>query len=140
VPFQVDEFHVEEFQVEESKPIVFHVDEFQVEEFQVDEFHVEEFHVDESHDDAIVVVPVEQVAPGRQTSAGTPWLARPIGVEMLYVAPTSSCTIDPPCTIRARSARVYLTSSGLQSGCCWKRIAAAPATCGAANEVPLIFA
>jgi len=34
----------------------------------------------------------------------------------------------------------HLTLSGLQSGCHWKIIAAAPATCGAAKEVPLIAA
>jgi hypothetical protein len=34
----------------------------------------------------------------------------------------------------------HLTLSGLQLGCSWKRIAAAPATWGAANEVPLIDA
>ena len=30
--------------------------------------------------------------------------------------------------------------SGVQLGCCWRRSAAAPATCGAENDVPLISA
>jgi hypothetical protein len=34
----------------------------------------------------------------------------------------------------------HLTLSGLHAGCSWNRIAAAPAICGAENEVPLIEA
>ena len=107
--------------------------------------HEPDDHEADDHDaelqrDAIVPLSVRQVAPGAHTSAGTPWFARPAGVQMLTAAPTSSCTIVPDFTIRARSIRVYLIASGLQSGCCWKRSAAAPATCGAANDVPLIFA
>jgi hypothetical protein len=36
--------------------------------------------------------------------------------------------------------RTHLTLSGLYPGCHWKMIAAAPANCGAAKDVPLIEA
>jgi hypothetical protein len=38
------------------------------------------------------------------------------------------------------AVRSHLTLSGLHVGCSWKRIAAAPAICGAEKEVPLIAA
>jgi hypothetical protein len=38
------------------------------------------------------------------------------------------------------AVKSHLTLSGLHEGCSWNRIAAAPAICGAANDVPLIDA
>jgi hypothetical protein len=101
--------------------------------------HEAEDHEAESQLDAIVPLFVRHVVPGAQTRAGTPWFAAPLGHERLTVAPTSSWTIVPAWTVRARLTSAYLIWSGLQSGCCWNSSAAAPATCGAANDVPLIF-
>ena len=43
---------------------------------QLEELQLEELQLDESHFDAIVE-PERHVESGAQTSAGTPWLARP---------------------------------------------------------------
>jgi hypothetical protein len=55
-------------------------------------------------------------------------------------APRSSVPAVLPLTARAVWPRTHLTWSGVQAGCSWRRIAAAAATCGAANDVPLIIA
>ena len=57
--------------------------EFQLDEFQLDEFQLDEFQLEESQLEA-TVLPVRQVVPGAQTSAGTPWFARPGAPPRLY--------------------------------------------------------
>ena len=78
--------------------------------------------------------------PGPQTRAATPWFARPFALLRFATLHTESAVMSLRPRSFARSISAYLISSGLQSGWAWTMIAAAPATCGAANEVPLIVA
>ncbi|MFN2466690.1 MAG: hypothetical protein ABR521_00950, partial [Gaiellaceae bacterium] len=80
-PFQLDEFQLELFHDDEFQEELFQEDEFQLEEFQLELFQLDEFQEEEFHELEFqleaTVVPVRQSEPGAQTSAGTPWLARP---------------------------------------------------------------
>ena len=67
--------------------------------------------------------------PGAQTSAGTPWFARPGEPEMLYEEERLSELIDEALGLGPDFAiSAHLTLSGLHVGCAPKTIAAAPAT------------
>jgi hypothetical protein len=139
VEFQPEEFQLDEFQLDESQSVVaFQLDEFQLELFHEELFQLDEFQLDESQLEA-TVLPLRQALPGAQTSAGTPWFARP-GVparlyeELRLSEPVFESFGFAPCL----AISTHLTLSGLYSGCAWRMIAAAPATCGAAKEVPLI--
>jgi hypothetical protein len=84
VEFQLVEFQLEEFQLDESQSAEeFQLVEFQLDEFQLDEFQLDEFQLDEFHLEA-TVPPVRQAVPGAQTSAWTPWFARPGLPARLY--------------------------------------------------------
>lgn len=87
-----------------------------------------------------MVDPVRHVSPGGQTRAGTPWLDRPFATLTFTTELRKSEVSSPSRMVRAWSVRAYLIASGLQSGWSCMRMAAAPATWGAANEVPLIVA
>ena len=77
VELQLDELHDELLQLDESQSATaLQLEELQLEELQLDELQLDELQLDESHFEAIVL-PVRQVVPGAQTSAGTPWFARP---------------------------------------------------------------
>src|SRR5918999_1217069 len=82
-----------------------------------------------------------RVAPRRPNLAGCrPWLAAPGVPSYSMAAPMSSAPALAPGTARSVCMRAHFTWSGRQVGCRSRRRAAAPATCGAENEVPLIVA
>ena len=55
-----------------------------------------------------------------------------------HVDPAGALRVRPRCPAfgLAEPISAALSSAGVQVGCCWARIAAAPATCGAAIDVP----
>jgi hypothetical protein len=84
VEFQLVEFQLDEFQLDEPQSAeAFQLVEFQLDEFQLDEFQLDDVQLDEFHMEAIVL-PIRQLVPGAQTSAWTPWFARPGVPARLY--------------------------------------------------------
>jgi hypothetical protein len=136
--FEVQLFDVQLFELQSAAAV--QLFEFQPAFVQLLEVQLFDVQLDESQLDA-TVLPAVQLEPGAQTSAGTPWFARPGVPDTLYdelrlSEPTLAFLAFAPCF----AINAHLTVSGLQLGWTPKMIAAAPAVCGAAKEVPLIVA
>src|SRR5439155_17397152 len=108
----------DDVQPDESQfAVVVQLDEFHVAAVQLDDVQLDRVQPEESHFAAIVAL-LTHFTPGGQTSAGTPWFARPGEPEMLYEEERlSELIVEPigfgPCF----AVSAHLTLSGLHAGC-----------------------